>query len=61
MIDRHFRETEEFFDDGSHIIYVNGAYKGDDAVGNKAEQSVGIYKEFDGKYEAGSRAGYEYS
>lgn len=23
-----------FFDDGSHIIYVNGAYKGDDAVGN---------------------------
>ncbi len=33
-IDRHFRETDEFFDDGSHIIYVNGAYKGDDAIGN---------------------------
>lgn len=33
-IDRHFREIDEFFDDGSHIIYVNGAYKGDDAIGN---------------------------
>ena len=33
-IDRHFRELDEFFDDGSHIIYVNGAYKGDDAIGN---------------------------
>lgn len=33
-IDRHFREMDEFFDDGSHIIYVNGAYKGDDAIGN---------------------------
>lgn len=33
-IDRHFREMDEFFEDGSHIIYVNGAYKGDDAIGN---------------------------
>lgn len=33
-IDRHFKETDELFDDGSHIIYVNGAYKGDDAIGN---------------------------
>ena len=33
-IDRHFRELDEFFDDGSHIIYINGAYKGDDAIGN---------------------------
>lgn len=32
-IDRHFRETDEFFEDGSHIIYVNGAYKGDDTIG----------------------------
>ena len=24
---------EELFDDGSHIIYVNGSYKGDDPVG----------------------------
>ena len=34
MINRHFEGTNELFDDGSHIIYVNGAYKGDDAVGN---------------------------
>ncbi len=33
-INRHFEETNELFDDGSHIIYVNGAYKGDDAIGN---------------------------
>ena len=33
-INRHFEETKELFDDGSHIIYVNGAYKGDDAIGN---------------------------
>lgn len=33
-IDRHFRETDEFFEDGSHIIYVNGAYRGDDEIGN---------------------------
>ena len=33
-INRRFEETDELFDDGSHIIYVNGAYKGDDAIGN---------------------------
>lgn len=33
-INRRFEGTNELFDDGSHIIYVNGAYKGDDAVGN---------------------------
>lgn len=33
-INRHFEETRELFNDGSHIIYVNGAYKGDDAIGN---------------------------
>ena len=27
-------EGKELFGDGSHIIYVNGAYKGDDAIGN---------------------------
>lgn len=29
-INRHF---EYVFDDGSHIVYVNGSYKGNDAVG----------------------------
>ena len=32
-IDRYVRETDELFDDGSHIIYVNGNYKGNDEVG----------------------------
>ncbi|MCM1184855.1 MAG: Rpn family recombination-promoting nuclease/putative transposase [Roseburia sp.] len=32
-INRHFEETDDLFDDGSHIVYVNGSYKGDDAVG----------------------------
>lgn len=32
-IDRHIRETNELFDDGSHIIYVNGNYKGNDEIG----------------------------
>ena len=32
-IDRYVRETEELFEDGSHIIYVNGKYKGDDEIG----------------------------
>ena len=32
-INRHFEEIDELFDDGSHIIYVNGGYKGNDAVG----------------------------
>ena len=32
-IDRYIKETEETFGDGSHIIYVNGSYKGDDAIG----------------------------
>jgi hypothetical protein len=26
-------ETRKNFNDGSHIIYVNGSYKGDDAIG----------------------------
>ena len=32
-INRHFEEIDDKFDDGSHIVYVNGSYKGDDAVG----------------------------
>jgi len=32
-INRHFEETEELFDDGSHIVYVNGSYKGNDEIG----------------------------
>ena len=32
-IDRYVRETNELYDDGSHIIYVNGNYKGDDEIG----------------------------
>lgn len=32
-INRHFEEFDDIFDDGSHIVYVNGSYKGDDAVG----------------------------
>lgn len=32
-VNRHFEETDDKFDDGSHIVYVNGSYKGDDAVG----------------------------
>jgi predicted thioesterase len=32
-INRHFEEIEDLFDDGSHIIYVNGSYKGDDPIG----------------------------
>ena len=32
-IDRYVRETKEEFEDGSHIIYVNGKYKGDDPIG----------------------------
>lgn len=33
-IDRYVRETNELFKDGSHIIYVNGNYKGDDEIGH---------------------------
>jgi len=32
-IDRYIRETGKLFEDGSHIIYVNGNYKGDDEIG----------------------------
>ena len=32
-INRYFEEIEDSFDDGSHIVYVNGGYKGDDEIG----------------------------
>lgn len=32
-IDRYIRETNELFEDGSHIIYVNGKYDGEDEIG----------------------------
>ena len=32
-VNRHFEEIEDWFNDGSHIVYVNGSYKGEDAVG----------------------------
>ena len=32
-VNRYFEEIDDKFDDGSHIVYVNGSYKGDDAVG----------------------------
>ena len=31
-INRYFEEIDDIFDDGSHIVYVNGNYKGDDTV-----------------------------
>jgi hypothetical protein len=33
-VSRTIEETKDAFDDGSHIIYVNGSYKGNDPVGN---------------------------
>ncbi len=33
-VNRHIEETGERFADGSHIIYVNGSYKGNDEIGN---------------------------
>lgn len=32
-VDRYINELQEPFADGSHIIYVNGNYKGDDEIG----------------------------
>lgn len=32
-IDRYIRESKEYFNDGSHIIYVNAAYKDDSDLG----------------------------
>lgn len=32
-IDRYIKETEEYFNDGSHILYVNASYKDDTELG----------------------------
>lgn len=32
-INRYFEEMDALFDDGSHIVYVNGSYRGEDAIG----------------------------
>lgn len=32
-VNRYFEEIDDLFDDGSHIVYVNGNYKGDDTIG----------------------------
>lgn len=32
-IDRYVSETSELFDDGAHIVYVNGNDKGEDEIG----------------------------
>lgn len=32
-IGRYIFDTNEIFDDGSHILYVNGAYRGDSPIG----------------------------
>ena len=31
-INRHFEEIDDLFEDGSHIVYVNGNYKGNDEI-----------------------------
>ena len=36
-IDRYVRETGKIFEDGSHIIYVNGSYRGDDEIAHLIE------------------------
>ena len=33
LIERYFAGTNEPFDDGSHILYVNGAYRDDSPIG----------------------------
>ena len=33
-IERTIRESAKLFDDGAHIIYVNGAYRGNDPIGD---------------------------
>ena len=32
-VNRYFEEIDDSFNDGSHIVYVNGSYKGEDAIG----------------------------
>ena len=49
-VDKIVRETKEEFEDGSHIIYVNGNYNGDDDFGKlshdfNCKESKDIYFE----------------
>ena len=50
-IDKYITETGELFDDGSHILYVNGAYRDDSPIGKLmydfscAEPDQMVYKE----------------
>lgn len=32
-VDRVIRETQDLFDDGEHILYINASYEGDDDIG----------------------------
>ncbi|MFQ8980470.1 MAG: hypothetical protein ACLR6I_07940 [Waltera sp.] len=40
-VDRYVSETREPFGDGAHIVYVNGNYKGEDAIGRLMQFSSG--------------------
>ncbi len=40
-IERGFLGTGERFEDGSHILYVNGAYRGDTSIGKLMHEFKG--------------------
>jgi hypothetical protein len=46
-IERIIKETKEEFGDGSHIIYVNGAYKDDDSAIGRMIHDFGRVKSSD--------------
>jgi hypothetical protein len=46
-IERVIKETKEEFGDGSHIIYVNGAYKDDDSAIGRMIHDFGCVKSSD--------------
>ena len=76
-VDRYIKETDEVFADGSHIIYVNGNYKGNDAIGqlisdfhqtnpenmhyDALAQGVKHFKEVEGGHEQMSEIVEEYA
>lgn len=76
-VDRYIKETDEVFADGSHIIYVNGNYKGSDAIGqlisdfhqtnpenmhyDALAQGVKHFKEVEGGHEQMSEIVEEYA
>ena len=45
-VDKIIRETGKAFDDGAHIIYVNGKYRGEDDFGKFANASTIIHNPF---------------